>query len=96
MKLHGEYLKKLEVYTQSYGMFPAGIHHISEIDDKTTLDVLHSTTECETERVNCKKQLESGIDLGSGYYIRRSPVWSSHRGNSAIQLFMGKVTSILG
>ena len=96
MKLHGEYLKKLKVYTQPYGMLPAGIHHISEIDDKATFDVLHPTAEYETEKANYKEQLENGIDLGNGYYIRRFPVWFSYRGNSAIQLSMGKAASILG
>lgn len=96
MKLHGEYLKKLKVYTQPYGMLPAGIHHISEIDDKATFDVLHPTAEYEVEKANYKEQLENGIDLGNGYYIRRFPVWFSYRGNSAIQLSMGKAASILG
>ena len=96
MKLHGQYLKGLTVYTHPYGMLPAGIHHISEADDKATFDVLHPTTEWENERENYIEQLENGYALGNGYYIRMFPVWFSYRGNSAIQLSMGKAASILG
>ena len=71
MKLHGEYLKKLKVYTQPYGMLPAGIHHISEIDDKATFDVLHPTAEYEAEKANYKKMvstLETDIILEDSRY----------------------------
>lgn len=96
MKLHGDYLKQLRQYTSPYGMLPAGIHHISEADDQATFHVVHPKVDYKSERKNYIEQLQQGIDLGDGYYIKTFPVWFSYRGNSAIQLSMGKAASIVG
>ncbi len=96
LRLHGEYLKGLRKYTAPYGMLPAGIHHISEAEDQETFHVVHPKVDYERERVNYIEQLKNGIDLGEGYYIKVFPVWFSYRGNSAIQLSMGKAASIVG
>lgn len=96
MRLHGEYLKGLQAYTAPYGMLPAGIHHISEADDREAFHIVHPKVDYERERVNYIEQLKQGVDLGGGYYIRTFPVWFSYRGNSAIQLSMGKAASIIG
>ncbi|WP_313180717.1 glycoside hydrolase family 9 protein [Lacrimispora sp.] len=96
LKLHGEYLKGLQKYTAPYGMLPAGIHHISEAEDQEAFHVVHPKVDYERERGNYVEQLKQGIDLGDGYYIRTFPVWFSYRGNSAIQLSMGKAASIIG
>ena len=96
LKLHGEYLKGLQKYTAPYGMLPAGIHHISEAEDREAFHVVHPKVDYERERINYVEQLKQGIDLGGGYYIRTFPVWFSYRGNSAIQLSMGKAASVIG
>ena len=96
MRLFGDYLKALRKYTMPYGMIPAGIYHISEIDDEATFTVVHPHVVLKEEKANYVEQLENGIPLGDGYYIRSFPVWFSYRGNSAIQLSMGKAASILG
>lgn len=96
MRLHGDYLKQLMAYTHPYGMLPAGIHHISEADDEKTFAVIHPHADFECERANYIEQLQNGVALGNGYYIRMFPVWFSYRGNSAIQLSMGKAASVLG
>lgn len=96
LKLHGEYLKGLQKYTAPYGMLPAGIHHISEAEDQEAFHVVHPRVDYDRERVNYLDQLRHGVDLGGGYYIRTFPVWFSYRGNSAIQLSMGKSASIIG
>ena len=96
LKLHGEYLKGLQKYTAPYGMLPAGIHHISEAEDQEAFHVVHPKVDYDRERVNYLDQLRHGVDLGGGYYIRTFPVWFSYRGNSAIQLSMGKSASIIG
>lgn len=96
MKLHGEYLKKLSTYSHPYGMLPAGIHHISEADDRATFEVIHPHTDFDVDRENYIEQLKNGIPLENGYYIRMFPIWFSYRGNSAIQLSMGKAAAILG
>ncbi len=96
LRLHGEYLKGLRKYTAPYGMLPAGIYHISEIEDQETFHVVHPKVDYERERANYEEQLKNGIDLGGGYYVKVFPVWFSYRGNSAIHLSMGKAASILG
>lgn len=96
MRLHGEYLKNLSMYTQPYGMLPAGVYHISEADDKQTFERVHPNADYETDRFNYLEQLRNGISLGGGYYIRVFPVWFSFRGNSAVHLSMGKAASIIG
>lgn len=96
MKLYGEYLKKLNQYGTPYGMIPAGIYHISEAEDKEVFEVVHPHADFEVRKEDYKEQLQQGISLGGGYFIRMFPVWFSFRGNSAIHLSMGKAASILG
>lgn len=96
LKAFGAYLKDLRKFTAPYGMLPAGIHHISEVDDAATFAVLHPDVTHEAEKENYRQQLMNGIDLCDGYYIRTFPVWFSFRGNSAIQLSRGKAASIVG
>lgn len=96
MKLYGEYLKELFKMTTPYGMLPAGIHSMSEPEDKENFELLHLLVDYEKEKDNYVEQLKAGIDLGAGYYVRMFPVWFSFRGNAAIQLAMGKGASIVG
>lgn len=96
MKLYGEYIKELYAYATPYGMLPAGIHSMTEAEDKETFPILHLLVDYEVEKPNYEAQLKAGIDLGNGYYVRMFPVWFSFRGNSAIQLAMAKAASIVG
>lgn len=96
MRLYGEYLKTLKAYTQPYGMLPAGVYHVSELDDAESFARVHPHVELERERENYREQLENSTDLGGGWYLRCFPVWFSFRGNSAVHLSMGKAASLLG
>ena len=96
IELYGQYLKAVSNYTQPYGLLPAGVFHISEIDDADTFQLVHPDVEYMQERNNYKEQLEKGIALGDGYFLKVFPVWFSYRGNSAIHLSMGKAASIIG
>lgn len=96
MKLYGEYIKELFEMATPYGMLPAGLYSMTELEDRETFELLHLLVEYETEKVNYEAQLKSGIDLGNGYYVRMFPVWFSFRGNAAIQLSMGKAAAIVG
>lgn len=96
LKLYGEYIKKLYSFAAPYGMLPAGIHHISEIEDDETFPLLHLQVDFDVEKFNYEEQLKNGIDLGNGYYIRMFPVWFSFRGNHAIMLGLAKGASIVG
>lgn len=96
MRLFGDYLCELAQYTAPYGMLPAGLHHISEAEDYDTFQVIHPKVDYGREKKNYVEQLENAISLGDGYFIKCFPVWFSYRGNSAIQLSMGKAASLLG
>lgn len=96
MRLFGDYLKALVQYTEPYGMLPAGVYSMSEAEDKETFLRIHPTVQFEREQANYKQQLENGIELGNGYFIKCFPVWFSFRGNSAIHLSMGKAAALLG
>lgn len=96
IRRYGEYLKELYRMATPYGMIPAGIHHISEIDDRETFELLHLLVEYDKEKENYREQLEAGIKLGNGYFVRMFPVWFSFRGNAAIMLGMGKAAGIAG
>lgn len=96
MKSYGEYIKKIFPNTAPYGMLPAGVHHMSEMDDAGLFPYLHVTCDYRAERENYRQQLLSGKPLGNGFVLRNFPVWFSFRGNSAVMLSMGKAASILG
>lgn len=96
MRRYGEYLKAVSGNTAPYGMLPAGVHHISEIEDEVLFPFLHVTCEYHRERENYREQLSAGKDLGGGYVLRNFPVWFSFRGNGAVLLSMGKAAGILG
>ena len=96
LRLHGEYFKSLMQYTAPYGMIPAGLFHVSEAGDEETFIRSHRNVKLANERDNYIRQLENGISLGGGYFIKAFPVWFSFRGNSAIHLAMGKAASIIG
>lgn len=96
MELYGAYLKEIYSYATPYGMIPAGLYAMTEIEDAKTFEVMHLLVDHATEKENYASQLKAGIDLGGGYYIRMFPVWFSFRGNAAIQLAMGKAAGIVG
>lgn len=96
MKRYGAYLKGLMEYTAPYGMIPAGVFALKEADDEKTFNVIHPRVDYDREKENYKRQVEGGILIANGYYVKCFPVWFSYRGNSAIHLAMGKAASIIG
>lgn len=96
MRLYGDYLKAIAPNTAPYGMLPAGIYKMDEVENRDTFPFLHVTCDYEAERENYIEQLSRGKSLGNGYVLKNFPVWFSFRGNSAVMLSMGKAASILG
>lgn len=96
MRLHGDYLKALTRYTAPYGMIPAGIHTMAEVEDREAFRRVHERVDFDQERENYVEQLKNSIPLGNDCYIKCFPVWFSFRGNSGVLLAMGKSASILG
>lgn len=96
MQLYGGYLKAISGNTSPYGMIPAGIHKLDEVDDADTFPWLHVTCSYEQEKENYREQLAQGKQLGNGFVLRNFPVWFSFRGNTAVMLSMGKAAALLG
>lgn len=96
MGLYGDYLKAIAGNTSPYGMLPAGVHKLDEVEDAETFPWLHVTCDYQQEKENYREQLAQGKDLGEGYVLRNFPVWFSFRGNTAVMLSMGKAASLLG
>lgn len=97
MDLYGGYLKGLMQYTAPYGMIPAGLYEMRELENKEAFRRVHEDRVVfEEELKNYKEQLEKSVALGSGCYVKSFPVWFSFRGNSGVLLSMGKAASILG
>ncbi|MDR1640550.1 MAG: glycoside hydrolase family 9 protein [Clostridiales bacterium] len=96
MRLYGSYLKKLMTYVEPYGMIPAGVFNISEVEDQEAFSLVHPDVDFEKEKKSHAEQISNGSTLGSGFFVKRFPVWFSFRGNSAVHLSMGKAASVLG
>lgn len=96
MLLYGQYLKAISGNTAPYGMLPAGIHKLDEIEDSETFPQLHILCSYEVEKENYRQQLAQGKPLGDGFVLRNFPVWFSFRGNTAVMLSTGKAATLLG
>ncbi len=81
-----EFAKKTAPYTAPYSMLPEGVYHENEAEDypaQTLSDIIWGT---ESELAEFKGQVQKGVPLGKGFYLRRMPVWFSFRGNLNVQL----------
>lgn len=96
MRRYGDYLKTIAGNTAPYGMLPAGIHKLDEVEDAEVFPYLHVTCSYEREKENYREQLAQGKQLGDSYVLRNFPVWFSFRGNTAVMLSMGKAATLLG
>lgn len=96
MRLYGDYLLALRPYAAPYGMIPAGVHRLDEADDEDTFRLMHLMVDFEQERESYRAQLRAGAPLDDERVVRCFPVWFSFRGNTAVQLAMGKNAALLG
>lgn len=93
---YGSYLHALLGYASPYGMIPAGVYATSEVEDKETFHVMNMLVDFEREKQNHVEQIESGLKVQEGYYIKQFPVNFSYRGNTALLLAQGKAAAIVG
>ena len=82
IRAHAAYLKALAKVNEPYGMFSASIY--TEDEYKTVP---------ERRRDAFREQVLNGIPLGSGYRLRRFPVWFDFRGNYGLILSQTKALS---
>ncbi|MDO5377904.1 MAG: glycoside hydrolase family 9 protein [Clostridia bacterium] len=93
---YGAYLKAIASYAAPYGMIPAGVYALSETEDRETFRIMNLQVDFDKEKQNHIEQIQSGIKLGEGYYLKQFPVCFSYRGNTAIVLAMGKAAALAG
>lgn len=95
-RLYGNYLKSLMQYTAPYGMMPSGVYRQGEYSSAREFERLHIFAP-DDAAMRFDAQLQHGVDLGGGYYIKRFPVWFNiYNGNSAIHLSTGKAAAVCG
>jgi hypothetical protein len=94
IRLYGDYLKAIMPYTAPYGMIASGIYRTDEVNDPS-LDKMYMTVK-EGDSVNFIEQVKNGVQLDKEHYLKRFPVWLSHRGNAAVHLSSGKAAALCG
>jgi hypothetical protein len=86
---YAEYQKRAAETTAPYGMLPAYVYRAAdaakEVPDS---GALHLAT-----REAYRAQVESGMPMGDGWYLRAFPVWFARRGNLGILLAQAKALS---
>lgn len=87
--LYSQYLKEAAKITAPYSMLPASIYHIGEADADPELFLNQQAFAHPGMLAEYRAQVENGVALGNGYYLKRFPVWFSYRGNSGLVLANG-------
>ncbi|GAB3809065.1 glycoside hydrolase family 9 protein [Spirosoma humi] len=96
VKLYGNYLKDMLVYTAPYGMIPSGIYHKDEASDSTAFYSLHLFPPANAKELYTE-QLTKGVKLDNEHYLKRFPIWFSiFNGNTAVHLSTGKAAALCG
>ena len=86
LALLGEYHMKSASFTSPYGMLPESIYHALECEEYTKKLLPRYIPGNDARKEEYRRQVEQGIPLGKGYYLRCFPVWFSFRGNFNVQL----------
>jgi hypothetical protein len=95
IKLYGEYLKNIFQYVQPYGMIPAGVYNINEINDSANFYIVQVGIRSDVSK-DFREQLENAVKLDDEHYLRVFPVWFSFKGNAAVHLSTGKAAALCG
>lgn len=92
--LYTEYLKESAQITAPYHMAPASIYHVGEADQDKELFLAQQAFAHEGMLDEYREQVENGVELGEGYFLKRFPVWFSYRGNNGLVLSSGSAAAI--
>lgn len=92
VNLYSDYILHASEATAPYYVVPASIYHEDEAFHDTEYDMgmIKRYLVDDERRDNYRKQVQSGVPLGKGYYLRREPVAFEHRGNHDVTLAGGK------
>ena len=94
MALYAEYIKRSTELSNPFQMIPHSIYHLDEIHTPSPYGFQQSTlskyAHYEEKEPQYKQQVQNGLSLGGGYFLRTFPVWYTHRGSAGIQLAQAK------
>ncbi len=86
LKLYCEYSKAAAQYTSPWYMLSEGVYHEDEAINYPEETLAGIIAGDDGNLRDFKHQVQQGIALGKGYYLRRFPVWFSFRGNLNVLL----------
>jgi len=87
--LYTEYYKFALESTNPYYMAPASIYHVDEAKQDSDLFLKQQAFAHPGMLDEYQEQVENGVSLGKGYYLKRFPSWFSYRGNNGLVLSSG-------
>lgn len=95
VNLYSDYILHASQSTAPYYVVPASIYHEDEAFHDTEYDMgmIKRYLVDDERRENYRLQVQNGVPLGNGYYLRREPVAFEHRGNHDVTLAGGKGVS---
>jgi hypothetical protein len=86
---YAEYQKRTASTTSPYDVLPAYVYRAADaVKEVPDSGALHLAT-----REAYRAQVESGMPMGDGWYLRAFPVWFARRGNFGILLSQAKALS---
>ncbi|MEN8116712.1 MAG: glycoside hydrolase family 9 protein [Bacteroidota bacterium] len=96
--LYGEYIKETSKLANPFQMIPQSVYNVDEVHKPSVHGFQQSTLakykKYEEEEPIYRQQVENGMPLGKGNYLKTFPVWYSHRGSAGILLSQAKGLSV--
>jgi len=92
LRSYAEYQKKAATITAPYNVLPAYVYRLGD-ESKEVPDsgALHMAT-----RESYRAQVQSGVPMGDGWFLRAFPVWFARRGNYGVLLSQAKALATAG
>ncbi|MFC4776616.1 glycoside hydrolase family 9 protein [Paenibacillus sp. GCM10023252] len=87
---HAAYQKELAAYTEPYGMLANSMYQAAELVGTLEELIEKRIVKDADQLASYRAQIENGIPLGEGFYVRRFPVWYDFRGNTGTLLSQTK------
>ncbi|MBA3559491.1 MAG: glycoside hydrolase family 9 protein [Gemmatimonadaceae bacterium] len=86
--LYAEYQKKIAATTAPYAVLPSYVYRMGDERQVPDSGALHLAT-----RESYRAQVQAGMPMGGGWFLRAFPVWFARRGNFGILLSQAKALS---
>lgn len=89
LTLYADYQKAMAATTAPWGVLPAYVYRMGdEAKEVPDSGALHMATQ-----EDWRAQVEAGMPMGDGWYLRAFPVWFARRGNYGVLLSQAKALS---